>query len=79
MPQYFNVKVQFVNEDNKKQSVNYLVDAMSVTEAEAKTIQYLTNEGEQSFEVKAASESKIAQVISAPDNKVTSKHNLETE
>ena len=79
MPQYFNVKVQFVNEDNKKQSVNYLVDAMSVTEAEAKTIQYLTNEGEQSFEVKAASESKIAQVISALDNKVTSKHNLETE
>jgi Fe-S cluster assembly iron-binding protein IscA len=64
MPQYFQVKVQFVNEDNKKQNVNYLVDAMSVTEAEAKTIQYLTNEGEQSFEVKAASESKIAQVIS---------------
>jgi Fe-S cluster assembly iron-binding protein IscA len=64
MAQYFNVKVQFINEDNKKQSVNYLVDAMSVTEAEAKTIQYLTNEGEQSFEVKAASESKIAQVIS---------------
>ena len=65
MSQYFQVKVQFVNEDNKKQSVTYLVDAMSVTEAEAKTIQYLTNEGEQSFEVKAASESKIAQVISA--------------
>jgi len=65
MAQYFQVKVQFVNEDNKKQSVTYLVDAMSVTEAEAKTIQYLTNEGEQSFEVKAASESKIAQVISA--------------
>ena len=64
MAQYFQVKVQFVNEDNKKQSVNYLVDAMSVTEAEAKTIQYLTNEGEESFEVKAASESKIAQVIS---------------
>jgi hypothetical protein len=65
MAQYFQVKVQFVNEDNKKTSVNYLVDAMSVTEAEAKTIQYLTNEGEESFEVKAASESKIAQVISA--------------
>jgi hypothetical protein len=64
MAQYFQVKVQFINEDNKKQSVAYLVDAMSVTEAEAKTIQYLTNEGEQSFEVKAASESKIAQVIS---------------
>jgi Fe-S cluster assembly iron-binding protein IscA len=63
MAQYFQVKVQFVNEDNKKQSVNYLVDAMSVTEAEARTIEYLTNEGEQTFEVKAASESKIAEVI----------------
>jgi CBS-domain-containing membrane protein len=79
MAQYFQVKVQFVNEDNKKQSVNYLVDAMSVTDAEAKTIQYLTDEGEQSFEVKAASESKIVGVISTSDNEVTSKHNLETE
>lgn len=79
MAQYFQVKVQFINEDNKKQSVNYLVDAMSVTEAEAKTIQYLTDEGEQSFEVKAASESKIVGVISTSDNEVTSKHNLETE
>jgi hypothetical protein len=67
MAQYFQVKAQFVNEDNKKQSVTYLVDAMSVTEAEARTIGYLTNEGEQTFEVKAASESKIAHVISAPD------------
>jgi hypothetical protein len=67
MAQYFQVKVQFVNEDNKKQSVTYLVDAMSVTEAEARTIEYLTNEGEQTFEVKAASEAKIAHVISAPD------------
>jgi hypothetical protein len=40
---------------------------MSVTEAEAKTIEYLTNEGEQTFEVKAASESKIAHVISSPE------------
>ena len=67
MAQYFQVKVQFVNEDNKKQSVAYLVDAMSVTEAEAKTIEYLTNEGEQTFEVKAALESKIVHVISAPE------------
>lgn len=67
MAQYFQVKVQFVNEDNKKQSVAYLVDAMSVTEAEAKTIQYLTNQGEDTFEVKAASESKIAYVISTPE------------
>jgi hypothetical protein len=67
MAQYFQVKVQFVNEDNKKQSVAYLVDAMSVTEAEARTIEYLTNEGEQTFEVKAALESKIVHVISAPE------------
>ena len=67
MAQYFQVKVQFVNEDNKKQSVTYLVDAMSVTEAESRTIEYLTSEGEQSFEVKAASESKIIHVISTPE------------
>ena len=67
MAQYFQVKVQFVNEDNKKQSVAYLVDAMSVTEAEARTIEYLTNEGEDTFEVKSASESKIAHVISTPE------------
>ena len=67
MAQYFQVKVQFVNEDNKKQSVIYLVDAMSVTEAEARTIEYLTNEGEQTFEVKAALESKIVHVISDPE------------
>jgi len=66
MAQYFNVKVQFTVEVNgklKKQNVNYLVDAMSVTEAEARTVEYLTEQGENEFEVKAASESKIAEVI----------------
>lgn len=69
MAQYFNVKVQFTTEDErgkvKKQNVNYLVDAMSVTEAEARTVEYLTEQGEQEFEVKAASEAKIAEVILA--------------
>ena len=69
MPQYFNVKVQFRTEDErgkvKKENVAYLVDAMSVTEAEARTVQYLTEHGEEAFEVKAASESKIAQVVTA--------------
>lgn len=68
MAQYFNVKVQFTVEVNgklKKQNVNYLVDAMSVTEAEARTVEYLTEQGEQEFEVKAASEAKIAEVILA--------------
>jgi hypothetical protein len=65
MPQYFNVKVQFRTEsDNgkvKKETVNYLVDAMSVTEAEARTVQYLLSRDEEAFEVKAAS-AKILQM-----------------
>jgi hypothetical protein len=67
MPQYFNVKVQFRTEDErgkvKKENINYLVDAMSVTEAEARTVQYLLSRDEEAFEVKAASEAKIAEVI----------------
>jgi hypothetical protein len=69
MPQYFNVKVQFRTEsDNgkvKKETVNYLVDAQSVTEAEARTVQYLLSRDEEAFEVKSASEAKIAEVIVA--------------
>ncbi len=67
MPQYFNVKVQFRTEDErgkvKKENINYLVDAQSVTEAEARTVQYLLSCDEEAFEVKAASEAKIAGVI----------------
>ena len=67
MGQYFNVKVQFRTEDErgkvKKENINYLVDAQSVTEAEARTVQYLLDRDEEAFEVKAASEAKIAGVI----------------
>jgi hypothetical protein len=67
MAQFFQVKVQFTVEDSKgkvkKQNVLYLADAQSVTEAEARITKYLTNAGEQAFEVKAASESLIAEVI----------------
>jgi len=67
MAQFFQVKVQFRTEDDKgkikKENVSYLVDAMSVTEAEARTVQYLTERGEEAFEVKAASESAIASII----------------
>ena len=67
MAQFFQVKVQFTVEDSKgkvkKQNVLYLVDAQSVTEAEARTVKRLTDTGEQAFEVKAASESLIAEVI----------------
>jgi hypothetical protein len=68
MASYFQVKVQFTVEDSKgkvkKQNINYLVDAQSVTEAEARTVKFLTDNDEQAFEVKSASESKIFDVIS---------------
>jgi Fe-S cluster assembly iron-binding protein IscA len=69
MAQFFQVKVQFTAEDSKgkvkKQNVLYLVDSQSVTEAEARVVKYLTDNGEQEFEVKAASESPIASVVTA--------------
>jgi Fe-S cluster assembly iron-binding protein IscA len=69
---YYQVKVQFTVEDSKgkvkKQNILYLVDAQSVTEAEARTIQFLNDAGEQEFEVKAASESAIAQVIESDED-----------
>lgn len=67
MAQFFQVKVQFTDIDDKgktkKQNIAYLVDAMSVTEAEARVTKYLTDNDETNFEVKAASESKIIEVI----------------
>jgi hypothetical protein len=65
---FYQVKVAFKYEDEKTgkiktQNVVYLVDAMSVTEAEARTVMFLTEAGEQQFEVTSASESIIAAVI----------------
>ena len=55
MANYLQVKVQFTVEDSKgkikKQNVLYLVDSESVTEAEARMVQYLVDQGEQEFEV----------------------------
>ena len=69
MASYFQVKVQFTVEDSKgkvkKQNVLYLVDSESVTEAEARMVQYLVDQGEQEFEVTAAVASNIASVITA--------------
>ena len=64
MRDYFQVKVQFTSDEGKKSSVNYLVDAHSVTEAEARTVKFLTDQDEKAFEVKSAFASKIAYVIS---------------
>ncbi len=67
MMKYYQINVMFtVESDNgklKKQSVMYLCDAQSVTEAEARTTQFLNGRGESNFEVKSAGESKIAEVI----------------
>jgi hypothetical protein len=68
MPQYFEVKIEFSNEDEngkvKKQREVYLVDAISVTESEAKVMKYLEFMGEtRDYEVKGSNESKISEVI----------------
>jgi hypothetical protein len=67
MAKYFQVKVEFEIEDGngktKKQRVHFLVDSMTVTEAEAKTTKFLTERGEREFEIKSAAESIILDVI----------------
>lgn len=69
---YFNVKVQFTVEDSKgkikKQNVTYLVDSQSVTEAEARITKHLIDAGENEFEVKSASQSSIAEVITSDED-----------
>jgi hypothetical protein len=67
MTEFFVVKAVFEVENDKgkikKQTENYLVDAMSVTEAEANLTQYLTERGENEFTIKSASKSNIISVI----------------
>ena len=64
---YYTVKVEFQLEDEKgkikRQKVDYLIDAISVTEAEAKMTKYLVERSERNFEIKAAITSPIVDVI----------------
>jgi hypothetical protein len=66
---YFQVKVEFKTEDDKgrikRQSYLYLVDAQSVTEAEARTVKYLRDQSEEDFEIKSAGSSKILEVLAS--------------
>jgi Fe-S cluster assembly iron-binding protein IscA len=66
---YFQVKVEFKTEDDKgrikRQSYLYLVDAQSVTEAEARTVKYLKDQSEEDFEIKSAGSSKILEVLAS--------------
>lgn len=73
---YFNVKVTFKTEDDKgkikKENVAYLVKAISVSDAETQMVEHLLElqEDRNDFEIKSASESKIAKVIEpAPKKK----------
>lgn len=64
---YYTVKVEFQMEDDKgkikKQKLDYLVDAVSVTEAEAKMTKWLVERSERNFEIKAAIASPIVEVL----------------
>lgn len=64
---YYIVKVEFQSIDDKgkqkRQKLDYLADAVSVTEAEAKVTRWLTDNGERNFEIKAAITSPIVEVI----------------
>jgi hypothetical protein len=67
LAKYFLAKVQFLIEDEKSGKIKkvtnqYLVDAMSCTEAEAKVTKWLGDFND--FEVKSVSESPIAGIIS---------------
>jgi len=72
MGKYFKVKVEFRLENEngkiKTEKVEYLVDACSVTEAEVKTVHYLTERDEKDFDVLSATSSSIAEVISSGFN-----------
>jgi hypothetical protein len=69
MGKYFEVTVELViaiqkNGKDKKQKEVYLVDAMSVTEAEKRVIEDFNNSGVQlDYKVVSAKESKVIRVI----------------
>lgn len=65
--QYWQVTVQFERENDRgrvqKVREIYLIDAMSGTEAEAKTYKYLEEEGETAFQVISLAQSRILKVV----------------
>ncbi len=64
---YFTVSVKVGHEDEKGRlkttTERYLVDAMSVTEAESRVTTMMEKEGVQEFNVSTASQSKIIKVL----------------
>lgn len=70
--QYWQVTAQFERENDRgrvqKVREMYLVDAMSGTEAEAKTYSYLEAEGETQFTITSLTQSRILKVIGEVGN-----------
>jgi hypothetical protein len=64
---YWQVVVQFERENDRgrvqKIKENYLVDAMSGTEAETKMYKHFEDEGESDFSVTSLTQSRILKVI----------------
>lgn len=64
---YFAVSVKIRTEDDKGRikthTERYLVDSLSVTEAEAKMVKNMEDQGASEFEVSAASQSRIVGVV----------------
>tara|TARA_R110000782_G_scaffold95274_1_gene179248 strand:+ start:5296 stop:5505 length:210 start_codon:yes stop_codon:yes gene_type:complete len=64
---YFTVTVKILTDDGKggvkKMTERYLVDAMSVTEAEARMTKDLSKGGTHDFEIVAAGVSRIVGVV----------------
>jgi hypothetical protein len=72
---YFQVKAVFeqeVNDKIKKVKENYLVDAMTCTEAEARLSSHLINKGEKDFTIVSAVQTTIRDVIYVEDTKAES-------
>ena len=68
MIKYFNASVKFKRESDKGKikvvTERYLVDAMSVTEAEARVVEFLEGCIDE-YQISSVSESKIIEVIKA--------------
>lgn len=73
---YFQVKAVFEQEINgkiKKVKENYLVDAMTCTEAEARLSNHLIEQGERDFTIVSAVQTTIRDVIYVEDTEAGSK------
>jgi hypothetical protein len=68
MKKYFSVSVAFRRDNGngkiKKVTERYLVDALTVTEAEARVVKYLSDCPDE-YTISSASESRIVEVIEA--------------